>query len=119
VTDEQDAETDTVGIFSDLVDDSFLPAMIELVADTEIQLVFVKVQNRPNPDGTPRSRPGISNYIDELRLYLESNGARYIDMAGTPEITLDRYLDGDHIVPSFMSEYTKLFTNKTAGLNQQ
>jgi hypothetical protein len=113
---EQNAETDSVGIFSEHIGNSFLPVMLELVSGTEIQLVFVKVQNRPNPDGTQRTRIGISKYTDELQVYLESHGAGYIDMTGTPEITLDKYLDGDHIVHSFMSEYTELFTKKTTEL---
>jgi hypothetical protein len=115
---EQDAETDSVGDFSELVGASFLPAMIELVSNTETQLIFVKVQNRPNPDGTLRSRVGISKYVDDLQVYLQSHGAGFIDMTGTPEISLDKYLDGDHIIPSFMTEYTELFSLETAELRK-
>ena len=118
-TDHQDAETTSVGEFSKLVDNSFLPAMLDLVATTDIQLVFVKVQNRPNRDGTLRFRPGIAEYDRDLRSYLDSRGFDYMDMTGTPEITLDKYLDGDHIVPSFMEEYTELFTEKLNVLDQR
>jgi hypothetical protein len=104
--------------FGSVVESSLLPLIIDLVSDSDIKLVFVRVKPRPNRDGTTRSRPGLPEYISELETYLDSRGVGFIDMGNVDSFGLDVYLEGDHIMPSFMPGYTEIFSQESAGYFQ-
>jgi len=113
-SEEVDTSPDFVPKFSEAIDDSFLPPMIDLVAGSDTKLVLIRNQRRPLADGSIPTRKGLTEYISDLESYLESHGVGFIDMNGTPEVDLESYLDGDHIIPRFKPNYTKLFSEKSA-----
>jgi hypothetical protein len=91
---------------------SLLPSMIKLAKDAGIALVFVRVQRRPMADGPPPQAPELVRYVAKLRSYLAGNGVGFYDFTGDPELTLDRYLDGDHIRAAWKPESTELFLRR-------
>jgi hypothetical protein len=91
---------------------SLLPSMIKVAKDAGIQLVFVRVQRRPLPDGPPPQSAELTRYIGALKQYLSSQGVGYYDFTGDPALTLDHYLDGDHIRADWKPESTDLFLRR-------
>jgi hypothetical protein len=91
---------------------SLLPSMVTLARHAGIQLVFVRVQRRPTVDGPPSQRPELVRYIARLKDYLAGNGAGFYDFTGDPELTLDHYMDGDHIRESWRAASTELFLRR-------
>lgn len=91
---------------------SLLPSMVKLARDAGIELVFVRVQRRPTPDGPPPQSPDLVRYVAKLRTYLAENGAGFYDFTGDPELTLDHYLDGDHIRADWKPASTDLFLRR-------
>jgi hypothetical protein len=95
---------------------SILPDILALGRDHGIQLVFVRVQRRPEPDGPPRQSEALRRYIRDLAAYLETHGAIFRDDTGDPDYTLDWYKDGDHTGGWTRRHYTELFADKLAPL---
>lgn len=91
---------------------SLLPSMVTLAKQAGIELVFVRVQRRPLPNGPPPQSPELTRYIGGLKQYLASQGVGFYDFTGDPELTLDHYLDGDHIRPDWKPESTDLFLRR-------
>ena len=103
--------------FAAQVGQSFLPHLLEIARERDIQLVFFEVKRRPNPDGTPGEQSSTNAaYDDALRAYLEKAGARLFDETGEADVTVDFYGSGDHVAPKKMPEYTELFWRKIAPL---
>ena len=94
---------------------SLLPAMIQEARQAGIRLVFVRVQRRPTRNGPPPQSPELMRYMSKLEAYLAASGAGFYDFTGDPELTLDRYLDGDHIAPSWKVASTELFLRRLDG----
>ncbi|HEX4241930.1 MAG TPA: hypothetical protein VHZ53_10995 [Steroidobacteraceae bacterium] len=94
---------------------SLLPAMIEEAKEAGTRLVFIRVQRRPTPSGPPPQPPELVRYMARLEAYLAASGAGFYDFTGDPELTLDRYLDGDHIEPSWKAASTELFLRRLDG----
>jgi len=91
---------------------SLLPSMIKLAKDAGIALVFVRVQRRPTPYGPPAQTPELVRYVAKLQGYLAGNGVGFYDFTGDPELTLDHYLDGDHIRAAWKPASTELFLRR-------
>jgi hypothetical protein len=107
---------DELGDFGRMLPRSILPDIIALGRSHGIRLCFVRVQRRPRSDGPPVQSPVLRAYIEDLRHYLESNGAVFRDDTGDPDYTLDWYTDGDHTAARFRKRYTELFCQKLAFL---
>ena|SRR5450631_3410222 len=91
---------------------SLLPSMIRLAKNAGVDLVFVRVQRRPTPSGPPVQSPELQAYMQEMRAYLAQSGTQLYDFTGDPELTLDHYLDGDHIRPEWKAQSTELFLRR-------
>jgi hypothetical protein len=91
---------------------SLLPSMIKLAKDAGIELVFVRVQRRPLVNGPPPQSAELTRYIGGLKQYLAAQGVGFYDFTGDPELTLDHYLDGDHIRSEWKPESTDLFLRR-------
>jgi hypothetical protein len=98
--------------FGARVGSSLLPSMIRMAKQAGVGLVFVRVQRRPTPDGPPRQSAELLGYMQKLREYLAQSGAEFYDFTGDPELTLDHYLDGDHIRPEWKAQSTELFLRR-------
>ena len=95
--------------FDDVVGNSFLPLIIDLGRTHNFRPVFVRVQRRPNADGSIASSASLDRYIENLRDYLEAEDAGFIDMNGVPDIRLEHYAHTDHIKYEYMGRYTEIF----------
>lgn len=94
--------------FAGSVEASLLPSMIALARDAGVELVFVRVQRRPT-----RTEPeALKTYLAQLKDYVTFKGAGFYDFTGDPELTLDHYLDGDHIRPEWRRESTEHFVRR-------
>lgn len=107
--DEDEPAPEFTGSFAAEVDSSFLPLMIDVAADTGINLVFVRVQARPNRDGTVRQSESMADYTQQLANYFEQNGVGSIDFTGNPSVDRGLYYDSFHIRQRYLLDYTELF----------
>jgi len=102
--------------FAENLPTSILPELIRLAKSRGVRLAFVRVQRRPRADGPPLQPKALQQYVADLRAYLESEGALFIDDTGNPAFTLDWYKDGDHTLGSKRREYTERFATTAAPL---
>jgi len=91
---------------------SLLPSMIRLAKERGVDLVFVRVQRRPTKNGPPAQSSELQAYLSKLRAYFAQSGVQFYDFTGDPELTLEHYLDGDHIRPEWKPESTELFLRR-------
>jgi hypothetical protein len=97
------------------IDSSLVPSMIRMAKQAGVGLVFIRVQRRPSPVGPPAQRPELAAYVAKLRVYLARNGVEFHDFTGDPELTLDHYMDGDHIRADWRPESTLNFLRRLSG----
>jgi hypothetical protein len=95
--------------FGAVVDNSFLPAMIDLASKSGIKLVFVRIKPREATLGRVSESTALAQYLSELDQYVTSQGHIMEDMAQDSTITYDMYLDNGHILPEYKHTYTKFF----------
>lgn len=95
--------------FAARVGDSLLPSMIAHARRAGVDLVFVRVQRRPTAQGPKVQSPQLQAYLADLRHYLAKHQVGFYDFTGDPELTLERYLDGDHIRPEWKRGSTENF----------
>ena len=87
---------------------SFLNLMVNVSNNHQIELTFVRVQKRPNIINSRNSDVNLNEYIDELQNFLMSHDVNFIDLEGKG-FGLEYYLDGDHINPENIEEFTEYF----------
>jgi hypothetical protein len=86
---------------------SVLPSMTALAKQHGLQLVFVRVQRRPNGTTPPPQSPTLTRYVADLKAWLEAQGAIFHDDWGDPEMPESIYRDGDHVADR--RHYTRVF----------
>lgn len=92
------------------VESSVLPLMLDLAREHDLQLCFVRVLRRTTEDGEPREESeALTQYVADLRAYVEARGALFFDDRETPEMATIRYSDGDHIHRDELARYTEIF----------
>ncbi len=87
---------------------SFLNLMVDISDEHDIELTFVRVQKRPNSINSKISDVILNDYIDKLNKFLISKEVNFIDLEGKG-FSLDYYLDGDHINPEYIKDFTEYF----------
>lgn len=107
-----DKEDQRIYDFNRKVRTSLLPSMLSLAKEAKVELVFVRVQRRPSEDGPPPQSEALKKYISDFKSYVTAQGADFYDFTGDPALTLNHYLDGDHIRPDWRVESTKLFVKR-------
>ena len=95
--------------FNRAVNNSFLPHMIDIAKQKKLNLVFVRIQRRPEKDSSPRQRPLLGKYISDLKKYLENQNIGYHDFTGNSEINIDMYATGDHLNKASKKKFTRIF----------
>lgn len=103
-----------IPLFSESLEPSFLPDIIEVAKVHKIHLAFFRVKTRHS--FSRADSPDLANYVSDLRHYLESHGAIFIDETNATDIPLRYYSDGDHIGRRHQRDYTKLFAKRIKGL---
>jgi len=100
------------GTFDSMIDNSFLPLLIESANSINAELTLVRVAARPNNDGSPNEPQSLANYSSKLTDYLASANVRYVDMTAHVEeagIDAAMYHDGYHLKHRFRETYTEFF----------
>jgi hypothetical protein len=100
--------------FAANVNRSVLPEILRLSRESRIRVAFIRVQRRPAADGPPPQPAALKKYADDLKAYLEANGAYYHDDWGDPDEPLSMYADGDHLTGAGRLRYTERFAEKHA-----
>ena len=97
---------------------SFLPYMIEIARENDIQLVFVRVKRRRDAEG--RNEPEhLKIYLNKLHTYLNSKGFSLLDFTHDERITLDYFGSGDHLSKPLGQElFTRLLAQRLSPLMQ-
>jgi hypothetical protein len=106
---------DETAPFSEVVASSFLPDMLAVAREHGFELEFVRLRKRRSAEGRPE-KPGVPEYLAELREYLRRNGAAYRDLSKNRWEAARLYGSGDHIARAKLKEYTKLFARHERSL---
>ncbi|MCC7118434.1 MAG: hypothetical protein IT310_07920 [Anaerolineales bacterium] len=78
--------------FADQVGKSYLPEMIRMAQENNIQLIFVRVKVKTNADD-----PRVAAYVNDLADYLSQNHAILLDYGADARLTSDLFLDAIHL----------------------
>ena len=113
--DDAQPNWDETAPFSAVVSESFLPDMLDVARANDIELEFVRLRRRRTAEGKPE-KPGVPEYLAELRRYLLAHGARYRDLSPNGWESLDLYGSGDHIAGPRLRAYTRLFVRNERSL---
>lgn len=98
--------------FGESVEDSFLPAMLDVAEQHDLKLVFIRIQAKPTESGASRQSDALARYSDELAAYLDARGVGYHDFTGDPDIDPGLYYDGYHIYERYVPVWTDLFLER-------
>jgi hypothetical protein len=93
--------------FSARVDVSFLPAIIELMADNDIELVLVRYKRRRDLKSGARSAV-LESYFRDLDSYLDTQGVAVLDYSDNETIKLEHFGEGDHLNEQGREVFTHL-----------
>lgn len=82
--------------FDKQVDASFLPDLIQLTKEHNVQLILVRMRilRFAEPGSEP---PALRTYNEELAAYLADNGVIYLDYSGVQALTRDAFADPLHM----------------------
>ncbi len=89
---------------------SILPELLRLSREHQVPVCFVRVQRRPVNSRPPDQSPALRKYVADLQQWIEANGGLFHDDTGDPELTLDLYEDGDHMLDR--RRYTEIFRRR-------
>lgn len=93
-------------------DASFLPHMVELAEDKHLDLAFFRVKRRPQSGNIRSDSVEMTDYMHDLRDYLQGHQVELYDETADASITLDYYGDGDHVAEEDRRRYTEEFFHK-------
>jgi hypothetical protein len=92
--------------FDAQVQGSYLPDILRLCRENNIQLILVRVKSARFKDAASEPR-GLSDYLAAFQAYVESNGARFVDISGDTRITAADFIDSYHVHPQAQARYTQ------------
>jgi len=95
--------------FYEEIENSFLPAIIQIAKEKKIDLVLVKTSKNPSISTKIQVQILQKSYVENLSSYLNSNGVHFIDMTGVDWIDATMFYDSAHIRSRYKIHYTKLF----------
>tara|TARA_B100001971_G_C18241316_1_gene571137 strand:+ start:1340 stop:2287 length:948 start_codon:yes stop_codon:yes gene_type:complete len=95
--------------FYEEIENSFLPAIIQIAKEKKIDLVLVKTSKNPSISTKIEIQILQKSYVENLSSYLNSNGVHFIDMTGVDWIDATMFYDSAHIWSRYKIHYTKLF----------
>lgn len=94
--DAEQAQNDSLYDFSKRLPRSFLPAMVDIARQNDIQLAFVRVKRRR--DLVPYQQPAaLVQYMKDLQAYSEGNDIPLIDFTDDARLQPEHYGNGDHL----------------------
>ena len=97
------------------VEKSFLPEMVRILREKDIDLVLVRVKRRR--DLNPNSRPAeLETYIEDLSEYLASRGAPFLDYTDETTLAPEHFGEGDHLNEHGRDIFTRLLARDLRSL---
>jgi hypothetical protein len=94
--------------FASQVDNSFLPDILRLCRENNIQLILVRAKSARFTSTSAEPR-GLAEYLSAFEAYVEANGALYLDISGDTRVSLDEFIDSYHVKPAAQGRYTQSF----------
>jgi hypothetical protein len=88
--------------------ESFLPAMIKLASDLNVELILYRAQRRRDAYGLPLET-WLETYNKDLENWLRSQGIRFVDERPVNGLKSEYYSDTDHISEEYRPLATDLF----------
>lgn len=82
--------------FNKMLPKSFLPTMVELTRNNNVQLILVRVKKRREAEGL-RAPAELDNYIRDLKEWCGNEQVPLIDFSDESRLKLEHYADGDHL----------------------
>jgi len=98
---------------------STLPLMLDLAREHDLRLGFVRVLRRPENGHPPDETPEMTQYIADLRAYIEARGGVLFDDRRSPELARLPYDDGDHVAREARVPYTDFFWQRLQAFEQE
>jgi hypothetical protein len=97
------------------LDKSFLPEMVGILREKDIDLVLVRVKRRR--DLRPDSRPAeLETYIEDLSGYLAAKGVPFLDYTNETSLAAEHFGKGDHLNESGREVFTRLLAGDLRSL---
>jgi hypothetical protein len=97
--------------FDKQVKRSYLPEMIRIAKENNIQLVFVRIKVE-SADSRITSSTGFKGYINSLTAYLANEKAPLIDFSSEPRLTPDLFRDSIHLNEQGQMVFTQLLADE-------
>jgi hypothetical protein len=101
--------------FDARLDESFLPEIVRLCRENNIELIFVRSRKQYYA-GMPGEPRGLQAYLGGLQEYLDANGVAYLDMNGDPRLVPAIYTDPIHVSAQGRQVFTQVLTDLLAPL---
>lgn len=90
---------------------SYLPMMIEIAAENNIQMIFVRIKVE-SADSRITNSPEFKGYINSLGDYLANKKAQYLDHGSDPRLTHDLFRDSIHLNEQGQAVFTQLLSDE-------
>lgn len=98
--------------FEGSVDTSFLPEIIQLCKDQDIQLVLVRARTLRFTS----EPPGLKTYVEDLASYLDQRGVPFLDFSRDERLTSDLYADILHLNEAGKAIFTEMLAEALEGI---
>jgi hypothetical protein len=99
--------------FATQLDKSFLPDIVSLAKENNIQLILVRTKHLDDPTEASESA-ALKDYIKALKTYAANNGVIVLDFAHDERLTSDLYIDTHHLSPAGSTVFTKMLAEALA-----
>ena len=93
--------------FNSLVEKSFIPDIIQMTRQRGIDLILVREKNAKVMTSLNES-PAMHQYFQDMAVYLKERGVTLMDFAHNPALTLELFLDEQHLNQQGMVVFTRL-----------
>lgn len=95
--------------FDRQIDHSFLPEMIRLTGDNDIQLILVRLKNLTAGE---RETSSIKRYTAALSEYLTRQGVLFLDFGRDPRLTYRYFVDSLHLTREGEALFTEMLAER-------
>jgi hypothetical protein len=96
--------------FAGQLDKSYLPDIVELARENNIQLILVRTKHLDDPTEASESA-SIKGYIQALKAYAEQNGVIVLDFAHDERLTSNLYVDSHHLSQAGSTVFTQMLAD--------
>jgi len=93
--------------FAAQLNKSFLPEIVKLSRENNIQLILVRTKHLDQPTEASES-VRLKGYLQALKTYAEQNKVVVLDFAHDERLTSDLYVDTHHLTPAGATVFTKM-----------